>query len=41
MPQLLSDFSGGRLRQSRRVWQILPHTYRLGLSASPPQPAGV
>ncbi len=41
VPQLLSDFSGGRLRQSRRVWQILPHTYRLGLSASPPQPAGV
>ncbi|WP_207551279.1 hypothetical protein [Mycobacteroides abscessus] len=25
MPQLLSDFSGGRLRRPRRAWQIMPH----------------
>lgn len=25
VPQLLSDFSGGRPQQPRRMWQILPH----------------
>ncbi|WP_368948588.1 hypothetical protein ABMK89_18315 [Mycobacteroides abscessus subsp. massiliense] len=25
VPQLLSDFSGGRLQQPRRVCQIVPH----------------